>query len=409
MAGGENEDTMSNPQVTSEVNVREEYWRNRIFFWLVFLALIVLTILMIKPYFTALVLSLIAVIMLTPLYNYFLRQKRIRGREKVAVSLTLLSFVGILVVPVFLVALLIVNQLAAALSAFASIDLDTALQNVTQALDALPLVGALQLDAVNVAEALQSLARTAASAVAGLALSLGASLPSLLVQGMLFVVVVAALLPHYKNLVENLQRLSPLGYDVSELYGRKITAMVSSLIKGVFLIAIAQGAAMGVFFWLAGLPYVFLLAILSMLLAMIPLVGISWLVVAIAILSFLTGNNLQALIVLGGFYGVVNWIDVLLRPKLLSKEAYIPLALFLLSIFGGLAWAGVMGLFYGPVIMLLLVTTIQIYAERYAREDGAILTTAIGGLITDREARPENKDSATDIKEQEAKESQVKS
>jgi predicted PurR-regulated permease PerM len=366
-------------------HVSAEYWRNRLFFWLVFLILIVLTILMIRPYVTALVLSLIAVIMLTPLYNYFLRWKRIRGREKVAVSLTLLAFLGILVIPIVLIALLVVNQLAAALTSFAAIDLDTTLQNVAEALDTLPLVGALQLDAVNIAEGLQSLARSAASAVADLALSLGASLPGLLIQGMIFVLVVAALLPHYKSMVEDLQRLSPLGYDVSELYGRKISAMVSSLIKGVFLIAVIQGAAMGIFYWLSGLPYVFMFTILSMVLAMIPLVGISWLVIAIAIVSFLTGNQIQGLIVLGGFYGVVNWIDVLLRPKLLSKEAYIPLALFLLSIFGGLAWAGVMGLFYGPVIMLLLVTTIQIYAEQYAKEDGALLATAIGSRRDIRE------------------------
>jgi predicted PurR-regulated permease PerM len=381
---------MSNARVASESDVSGEYWRNRIFFWIVFLILIVLAILMLKPYLTALVLSVIAVIMLTPLYTRFLHGKRVRGREKLAVSLTLLSFLGILVIPVVLIALLVVRQLAAALTYFASIDLDVALQNVAEALGALPLVGgALELDAASLVDGVQSLARTTASAAADLALSLGASLPSLVIQGMIFVVVVAALLPHYKSLVENLQRLSPLGYDVSELYGRKITAMVSSLIKGVFLIAVIQGAAMGVFYWLAGLPYIFMFTIVSMLLAMIPLVGISWLVIAIAIISFLTGNQVQGLIVLGGFYGVVNWIDVLLRPKLLSKEAYIPLALFLLSIFGGLAWAGVMGLFYGPVIMLLLVTTIQIYAEQYAEEDGARLATAIGNLVTNQEEKSE--------------------
>jgi predicted PurR-regulated permease PerM len=213
---------------------------------------------------------------------------------------------------------------------------------------------------------------------------------------MLLIVVVAALLPRYRTAVEAFQRLSPLGYDVSELYSRKISAMVSSLIKGVFLIAIIQGAAMGVFYWLAGLPYIFMLIMLSILLAMIPLVGISWLAIAIAVVSFLTGNPLQGLIVLGGFYGVVNWIDILLRPKLLSEEAYIPLALFLLSIFGGLAWAGVMGLFYGPVIMLLLVTTIQIYAEQYAREDGTRLATAIGSLVTDQEGKPEKRTRETE-------------
>ncbi len=383
---------MSNPQVAPEVNVSGEYWRNRIFFWLVFLILIVLALLMLKPYLTALVLSVIAVIMLTPLYTHFLHGRRIRGREKLAVSLTLLSFLGILVIPVVLIALLIVKQLAAALTYFASIDLDIALRNIAEALDALPLLGDIQLDAINLAEGLQSVARTTAAAVADLAISLGASLPGLLIQGMIFVLVVAALLPHYKSLVENLQRLSPLGYDISELYGRKITAMISSLIKGVFLIAVIQGAAMGVFYWLAGLPYVFMFTIVSMLLAMIPLVGISWLVIAIAIISFLTGNHVQGFIVLGGFYGVVNWIDVLLRPKLLSKEAYIPLALFLLSIFGGLAWAGVMGLFYGPVIMLLLVTTIQIYAEQYAKEDGALLATAIGSRRDLRKAEGEGEE-----------------
>ena len=371
-------------QVSMGNRVSGEYWRNRIFFWIVFLVLIVLTVLMVEPYFTALVLSLIAVIMLTPLYNHFLQMEWVRGREKIAVTLTLLSFVGILVVPAFLVALLVVNQLAAALTYVASVDLEAVGQSIAQALETLPFVGGIQPDAVNIAEGLQSLALAAASAVADMALSLGASLPSLLIQGMLFIVVVAALLPHFRSAVESFQRLSPLGYDVSELYSRKITAMVSSLIKGVFLIAIVQGAAMGAFFWLAGLPYVLMLTIVSMLLAMIPLVGISWLVIAIAAVAFLSGNPLQGFIVLGGFYGVVNWIDLMLRPRLLSEEASIPLALFLLSIFGGLAWAGVMGLFYGPVIMLLLVTTIQIYAEQYAREDGAVLATAIGSLTANR-------------------------
>jgi hypothetical protein len=88
---------------------------------------------------------------------------------------------------------------------------------------------------------------------------------------------------------------------------------------------------------------------------------------------------------LAGFYGVVNWIDIILRPKLLSGEASINFALFILAIFGGLAWAGVMGLFYGPVLMLLLVTTIEIYAERYAHEDRGLLSEALSRLGNNRE------------------------
>ena len=77
---------------------------------------------------------------------------------------------------------------------------------------------------------------------------------------------------------------------------------------------------------------------------------------------------------------------LLLRPKLLSEEASINFALFIVAIFGGLAWAGIMGLFYGPVLMLLLVTTIEIYAERYAHEDRSLIGGAVSKLGSDRKA-----------------------
>jgi predicted PurR-regulated permease PerM len=190
----------------------------------------------------------------------------------------------------------------------------------------------------------------------------------------------------YDTLIPRLEDISPLGRELSELYTRNITAMVKSLVLGVFLIAIIQGAAMGVVYWIAGMPYVFLLTLMSMMLAMIPMVGISWLVIGIAIVGFLTGQTTQAIWVLVGFYGVVNWIDILLRPRLLQEEASINFALFILSIFGGVAWADVMGIFYGPVIMLLLVTTVDIYAEQYAHEDRSLVDQALKRLGTERGA-----------------------
>jgi predicted PurR-regulated permease PerM len=247
-------------------------------------------------------------------------------------------------------------------------------------------------------EGVQSVAVSVAQALAGFAIDLGSSIPNMITQGIIFIVVVATVLPVYDTLMPKLEEISPLGDELSQIYNRKITAMVKSLVLGVFLIAILQGLAMGIVYWIAGLPYIFLFTLLSMLLAMIPMVGISWLVIAIAIVSFLTGNWQQGVIVLVGFYGVVNWIDILLRPKLLVEEASINFGLFLVSIFAGLAWAGAMGLFYGPVIMLLLVTTIQIYAERYANEDVDYLGKAFNKLGGDGEADA----SASDAPEAEA-------
>jgi predicted PurR-regulated permease PerM len=360
--------------------------RERLFFYIVFIILIILMSLMLKPFFTVLVVSLISVIMLKPLYNFFMGLTWVKERKGLAASLTLLAVLVILIIPVFLIARLTVTQLASMFEQLAALDLDAVIQSIQQSLAELPLVGGIQPFETSATETVRPLARPIAQALADFAVSLGASIPSLIVQGVIFIVVVATLLPVYDTLIPQLEDISPLGPELSELYTRKITAMVKSLVLGVFLIAIIQGAAMGFFFWLAGLPYVFLFTLLSMLLALIPMVGISWLVIAIAIVSFLTGNWVQALIVLFGFYGVVNWIDILLRPKLLAEEASINFALFILAILGGLAWAGIMGLFYGPVLMLLLVTTIEIYAERYAHEDRSLVGEALSRLGNDSEA-----------------------
>ncbi|MFN2185576.1 MAG: AI-2E family transporter, partial [Anaerolineae bacterium] len=303
----------------------------RLFFYIVFLILIILAVLMIQPYFTILVVSLISVIILKPVYSFYITRSWIRERKTLAASLTLLSVFVILIIPVILVVWLTASQLVGLFEQLAALNLDAAIERIQQALEGIPFLGdALKLD-VSIAESVGPVIRAAAQVVADFAVSLGAALPKLMLQGIIFIIVVATLLPAYDTLLPKLVEISPLGIELSELYSRKITAMVKSLVFGVFLIAIIQGAVMGIFFWIAGLPFVFLLAIVSMLLALIPMVGISWLVIAIAIIALLTGNWVTALIVLGGFYGVVNWIDVLLRPKLLMKDATINFALFILS------------------------------------------------------------------------------
>jgi len=350
---------------------------HRLFLLITFLVLIILAFLLIKPFFSAVVISLISVILLKPLYNYFLGVKWVKERPRLSVSLTLLSFFLMIVIPLFFLVYLTATQLAGALAELGTIDPQDIVYSITESLEEIPFFEQLQQQGVSITDGVRLLAQSIAQGLAEFAVSIGSSLPSLLVQGIIFIVLVASLLPQYDWLIERSQQISPLGYEVSALYNRKITAMVKSLVTGVFLIAIIQGAAMGFFYWLAGLDFLFLLTVLSMVLAMLPMVGISWLVIGIAVISLLMGNTSQALIVLFGFYGVVNWIDLLLRPKLIAEEASLHFALFILAIFGGLAWAGVLGLFYGPIIMLLLVTTVEIYVERYSEEDGQLLGSTL--------------------------------
>ena len=195
----------------------------------------------------------------------------------------------------------------------------------------------------------------------------------------------------YDNLISEMEETSPLGKKISSLYYRKTAAMVNSLVYGIFLVAVIQGVAMGFFYWLAGVEAVFLLVLISIAFAILPVVGISYLTLFLAFIFILQGEYSSAAIVLFGFYGVVNWIDVLLRPRLISKEAYINFALVLLGILGGMLWAGFLGLFIGPTVLMLLVTTIQIYQEQFAQQNGSVLENYVSSItkVGDSEEEPE--------------------
>jgi predicted PurR-regulated permease PerM len=55
--------------------------------------------------------------------------------------------------------------------------------------------------------------------------------------------------------------------------------------------------------------------------------------------------------------------------SLVSKEAYLNFVLVLLAALGGYAWFGFFGVVYGPVLMVLLTTTIDVYETYYLRAD----------------------------------------
>ncbi len=58
-------------------------------------------------------------------------------------------------------------------------------------------------------------------------------------------------------------------------------------------------------------------------------------------------------------------IDNVLRPILVPKEARLDSALMLLSVFAGITMFGFLGIVIGPVLMIVIVTTISVYLWVY--------------------------------------------
>ena len=347
--------------------------QGRVFFFAIFTLLAILTFLVIQPFLGAILLALITVVLLRPLYVWLGKRKRLRDRTRLTTTVTILTFLLAIIIPLVVISIIFFGEVADFLEEVASLEIETSMTDLVQAVeDALqevPALSDIELDEEEFVEFLQGVARGVLNWLSDLAISLGTSLPALFIGGIIFLVVLATLLPTFDELGERVQELSPLDMNVSALYLHRANVMVVSVVKGVFLLAILQGLIMGVFYRLANVPFAMLWTLLSMAFAILPVVGISFIVLPMALLALLTGNPASAFWILLGFYVFVNPLDIILRPRLVSKEAYLNFTLMLLALFGGIQLAGLLGMIYGPVIMILFLTSLDIYTQYYSSRD----------------------------------------
>ncbi|MDZ7884955.1 MAG: AI-2E family transporter [Mycobacterium sp.] len=186
-----------------------------------------------------------------------------------------------------------------------------------------------------------------------------------LTAAIIFLYVFISLLVNGDDLRLLIRRLNPLGEEATDLYLAKMAAMVRGTVRGQFVIALAQGIAGAISIYIAGFhDGFFIFAILLSALSVIPLGG-GIVTIPFGIGLALFGNVIGGIFVIVFHIVVVTNIDNVLRPILVPKEAKLDSALMLLSVFAGITMFGFLGIVIGPVVMIVIVTTISVYLWVY--------------------------------------------
>jgi predicted PurR-regulated permease PerM len=214
----------------------------------------------------------------------------------------------------------------------------------------------------DLSEKLASYASTFASAMVNVISGWVGSLGSIITNVILYIYIFMAALIHHDKLVSLLEALNPLGRRTSELYLKLSGDMTKGMVKGQFIIAICQGTASATFLYIAGVPYFAFWVLLLSFMSLIPL-GAGIITIPIGIGMMLVGNYWQGAVIILGHLLVVTNIDNVLRPLLVPKSVRLNSALTLLSVFAGMAVFGLLGIVVGPIIMILIITTLNIYTK----------------------------------------------
>jgi len=160
--------------------------------------------------------------------------------------------------------------------------------------------------------------------------------------------------------------LSPLELKDEELLISTFNQMnyVSLVCNG--LGGVIQGGLAGVAFLLLGIDSPFLWTALMVILAFIPLLGISIITVPASLYLMVFEERIAAGIFLLIFtlsvaFFVENWF----KPKFIGDRIKINSMFVLFTIIGGMSVFGIAGVFYGPLIGTLFLTTAKLFQDKY--------------------------------------------
>ncbi|WKZ30496.1 MAG: AI-2E family transporter [Candidatus Dojkabacteria bacterium] len=342
---------------------------NKTYFYLFFGVCALLAFWVLRPYMDLILVSFIIVNLFHPTFRYF--EDKLKLHKTIATLLTLLIIGACLLIP----AIFLINISAAQIAVlYRDINAFISGGNIPEALNSFidttnEFLAQIPYNEyrISVSE-LQSLVADSIKPVTSYllnnTLNIGGKLIAIVPLVVVFAFVLWSAFSDYKKLIAIIKRLSPFNDELDDLYFKRITATTNAMVKGSFTIALIQGAFGGIVLWLLGVPYVFFLTILMIFLSIVPL-GAGFVTFPVSLLLLATGHYWQGIVLLFMQIVVISNIDNVLRPMLVPKDAEIHPILLLLSILGGVQIFGFLGIIYGPLIMSIFLTTLEVYLKYY--------------------------------------------
>ncbi len=328
--------------------------------WLAALAVGVgtLSAIVVLPYLQFLLAAVVLAYVLYPLQR---RLEPRAGRTAAAAALLVVATVAILA-PLAVVLLVAADQaveLAMAIDA-GDLEIDVFEQRLAEL--------GLEIDVVALYGELQGPIETAARGLADQALVIVGGLPGFLIGLTVLLFALYSLLRDGDRLVRWIGAVLPLSRATrTELFSRVDRLLYVAIVANV-AVAGVQALLTTIGLAVVGIPSLVFFFIVTFVLSLLPLIGASLVWAPVSIYLVGVGRPVAGVALFAYGAVIVSLSDNALRPIAVGRGASMSVATVIVGIFGGVAVAGVMGLFFGPVVL----GTFKTVAELYGRESGPL-------------------------------------
>ena len=299
------------------------------------------------PYATGLIGIPVLYAVFAPVHEWL----SLRARPKVAASLVVVLALFLIVVPGVSFAGLIVNQA----------------QQITGSVVKNPILGRiaqLELGGVDIGPRIADLGAKIVGWLGSSAFGLIGTATRLALNLTISLFGLFYLLLRPGETWEAVRPYIPFSAKNTEKLRQRFRDVTTSTIIGTGLTAAAQGAILGLAFWIVGLPNALFWGVVTMVFGILPIVGsgLVWVPAAIALLIS-NRPGPAALITLVGLF--VGNVDYILRPMVFRRWANIHPLITLVGALAGVPYFGILGLLIGPLALSYFFELVKMYREEY--------------------------------------------
>lgn len=344
--------------------------KNKYFFYALTILVVVFFLYFIRQYLILISAALVTVVVFNPLFKKL--TKLFRGRQGIASSVTILVIMLCIIVPITVLAGLLYAQIIQIISSVQDYVNEMSYQGVvertvTNINDYIARFDFIsyRLTAEKLQEFVQNLIGPASNFAINILKNVSSQTGTFFTNTIIFIILLSSIFTGQNKIIRFIKQLSPLDDKIDSMYLGKLKSMAKSMVFGTFVIATVQGIIGGVSLYIAGIPFALFITIIMIVLSVIPL-GSGVITIPIGIFLILTGNIGMGIMILFVHFVIVTNIDNILRPKLVSEDVKLPEALTLLGVFAGLSMFGPLGFVFGPVVMIFIYTTLEVYIKYYS-------------------------------------------
>ena len=312
------------------------------------IVLLYLSYLVVKPFLSVIVLSLVLVYMIYPLH----KKLRRTIKESISAGLITLALVLIIIIPTLFLGHALLEQ---ASKLYISTNPDT-FGNILSAFN------------INISPELQTqlndITKTATVHLMNSLANFIFSIPSIIINFFIALVIIYYGLKDGDKAINSFIDIFPIKESYRNLFIHKITSTIESLFYGTLALSVIESAVAIIGFYLLGVSNPLIWGLAIFITAILPGIGPMLVWLPITIIFIIQGNITQAILTaIFGSLIISTLIDTFLRIKILGYRANINPVIMIVGVIGGVAAFGLIGVIIGPLILCLLELSILIYKE----------------------------------------------